>query len=46
MMMMMNIAGSFEIAMLRFCRLFNADNNSVLVGSRYVTLDSLQAVSK
>jgi len=39
-------AGSFEIAMLRFCREFNVDNNSVLLGSQYVSLDLLRAVSK
>jgi len=32
--------------MLRFCRVFNADNNSVLLGSHYVTLDALHSVSK
>ena len=41
-----DVAGSFEIAMLRFCRMFNTDTNSVLLGSQYVALDLLQAVSE
>jgi len=41
-----DVTGSFEIAMLRFCRVFNVDNNSVLLGSQYIALDVLQAISE
>jgi hypothetical protein len=38
--------GSFEIALLRFCRVFNLENNSVLLGSSYVPFEVLKAISK
>jgi nuclear receptor subfamily 1 group F protein 4 len=38
--------GSFEIALLRFCRVFNPENNSILLGSTFVPLEAFKAISE
>ena len=42
----LDVLGSFEIALLRFCRVFNLENNSVLLGSNFVPFEVLKAISK
>jgi hypothetical protein len=36
--------GSFEIALLRFCQVFNPENNSVLFGSGYIPVEIFQSL--
>lgn len=40
------LTGSFEIALLRLCRAFDVQQNSVIFGENFITLDAFQSLGK